>query len=60
MNLFGRGFKDALQNASNNARRAAERQAYVGARRAARVSQARRSVASPVTQAASTRRKQIF
>lgn len=60
MGLFGRGFKDALQNASNRARQEAQRQAYKGARRAAKVAGSQRSIGSPVTQAASKRQKQIF
>lgn len=60
MGLFGRGFRDALQNASNTARQAAERQAYKGARRAAKVAGSGRSVGSPVRQAASNRRRQVF
>jgi hypothetical protein len=61
MNLFGAGgLASAMANVSNKARRAAERQAYQGARRAAKVSGSQRSIGSPATHAASARKRQTF
>jgi hypothetical protein len=61
MGLFGPGgIVEAVANAGNKAKRVAERQAYQGSRRAARVAGSQRSIGSPTTHAAGKRKRQIF